>query len=129
MHVLSPAQFFETSAKANTNVDETFQVGVVALAGSKQAADAGLRTVHGAQKGGKGCTGVAAACLPALPHAAHTLHSPLYPCCPAQSVARDIMVRLKDSAPDASSSGGSGPSLRVGAGQRKAAASSKSGCC
>lgn len=63
-------QFFETSAKANTNVDETFQ-----------------------------------------------------------SVARDIMVRLKDSAPDASSSGGSGPSLRVGAGQRKAAASSKSGCC
>ncbi|PRW58406.1 Rab8 -family small GTPase [Chlorella sorokiniana] len=63
-------QFFETSAKANTNVDETFQ-----------------------------------------------------------SVARDIMVRLKDSAPDASSSGGSGPSLRVGPSQRKAAASSKGGCC
>ena len=47
-----------------------------------------------------------------------------------QSVARDIMVRLKDAAPDAGSGGaGSGPSLRVGPGQRKAAASSKSGCC
>jgi hypothetical protein len=45
-------------------------------------------------------------------------------------VARDIMLRLKDAAPDAGSGGGgSGPSLRVGAGQRKATASSKSGCC
>ena len=46
-----------------------------------------------------------------------------------QSVARDIMLRLKDTQPDAGSGGGSGPSLRVGAGQRKAAASSKGGCC
>ena len=54
---------------------------------------------------------------------------PLPPAILAQSVARDIMVRLKDAAPDASGSGGSGPSLRVGPGQRKAAASSKGGCC
>ncbi|EFN59509.1 hypothetical protein CHLNCDRAFT_33935 [Chlorella variabilis] len=63
-------QFFETSAKNNTNVDEVFQ-----------------------------------------------------------SVARDIMLRLKDTQPDAGSGAGSGPSLRVGAGQRKAVASSKGGCC
>ncbi|KAL4431188.1 hypothetical protein ABPG75_006444 [Micractinium tetrahymenae] len=64
-------QFFETSAKNNTNVDEVFQ-----------------------------------------------------------SVARDIMLRLKDTQPDAASGsgGGGGPSLRVGAAQRKAA-SNKSGCC
>ncbi|PSC76058.1 Rab8 -family small GTPase [Micractinium conductrix] len=64
-------QFFETSAKANTNVDEVFQ-----------------------------------------------------------SVARDIMLRLKDTQPDAASSGGGGggPNLRVGAARPKAA-SSKSGCC
>lgn len=65
-------QFFETSAKNNTNVDEVFQ-----------------------------------------------------------SVARDIMTRLKDTQPDAASgSGGAGgPSLRVGPAQRGKAASNKSGCC
>lgn len=49
---------------------------------------------------------------------------------PLQSVARDIMLRLKDTQPDAASgsSGGGGPSLRVGGAQRKAA-SNKSGCC
>ena len=52
------------------------------------------------------------------------------PAPPPQSVARDIMVRLKDAAPDAGSGGGGGgPSLRVGTARPKAAASSKGGCC
>lgn len=46
-----------------------------------------------------------------------------------QSVARDIMLRLKDTQPEAGSGGGSGPSLRVGTGQRKATASKQGGCC
>lgn len=44
-----------------------------------------------------------------------------------QSIARDCMVRLRDSGTDAGQGGGTGPTLRVGAGsQRK---QQKSGCC
>ena len=141
--------FFETSAKANTNVDETFQVPVGPLWGGCSeclldwerclgqsaalpwvraglgwagwgAAALGCRRDRGAGGAGRGQGAKLPIPPPRPPPPPHT-HT--------QSVARDIMVRLKDAAPDAGSGGGGGPSLRVGTARPKAAASSKGGCC
>ena len=116
-------QFFETSAKANTNVDEVFQVGAGACASKASACVAG----GGAAMWLSGRVRALLLKAALLPHCGQER---VPPAPRLQSVARDIMLRLKDTQPDAASSGGGGggPNLRVGAARPKAA-SSKSGCC
>lgn len=123
-------QFFETSAKNNTNVDEVFQVGARGEGVLCRWSNLVVPVLAAMDGCSCPCMGRARA-LP-LPGSARLAGLPPtspWLLCRVQSVARDIMLRLKDTQPDAGSGAGSGPSLRVGAGQRKAVASSKGGCC